>query len=177
MITAAPTTAKSLLLGCGNSREKKVAWASSPDWAGDLFTIDMDPNCGADIVHDLNNHPLPFKDETFDELGAYDVLEHLGRQGDWRGWFDEMAEYHRILKPGGLFSILVPIGPDAFADPGHTRFFHSNHFGFLTRRFYEDQRAKQTSAADYRWYIKHWWELEYIEDVGGHHLAVILRKV
>src|SRR5690242_13022137 len=101
---------RSLLLGCGNSRVKKL-WrqSESPDWKGDLTTLDMNPNCGADVVHDLEQRPLPFPDETFDELAAYDVLEHIGRQGDWKGFFDEFAEYWRILKPGGDFGIVVPV--------------------------------------------------------------------
>src|SRR3990167_10164320 len=102
---------RSLLIGCGNSRAKKLHLVGEPEWAGDLTTIDMNPDCGADIVMTLggfrpyDGHSpavrLPFDDKTFDELAAYDSLEHWGQQGDWRGWFDEMAEYHRVRKPGG----------------------------------------------------------------------------
>jgi hypothetical protein len=52
-----------------------------------------------------------------------------------------MAEYHRLLKPGGHFVAIVPVGADAFADPGHTRFFTLNHFQFLSQRFYDEQLA------------------------------------
>jgi hypothetical protein len=69
--TAAPSSLKrSLLLGCGNSRKKKVGWGDHLDWSGELVTIDMNPNCGADVVWDLDKHPLPFPDEHFDELAA-----------------------------------------------------------------------------------------------------------
>ena len=167
---------KSLLLGAGNSRQKRCAFADSPDWAGDLVTIDMNPNCGADIVWDLETHPLPFPDEEFDELGAFDVLEHIGRCGDWRGYFDEFAEYWRILKPGGRFFLIVPIGADAFADPGHTRFFSLNWFGFLNQRFYEEALAAGQPVTDYRWYWKRHFEIDMHQKVSDHHLAVILRK-
>jgi len=166
----------SLLLGAGNSRDKKIALKSAPDWSLPLVTLDMGDNCGADVVWDLEQRPLPFLDEEFDELGAYDVLEHIGRQGDWRGYFDEMAEYWRILKPGGIFGVLVPQGCDANADPGHTRFFGSNWFAMLDQAYYERCKAAGTAFTDYRWYWKHSFECLTIQDVGGHHIAAILRK-
>jgi hypothetical protein len=66
-------------LGAGNSRQKKVAIQPASDWIGELVTLDMNPNCDASLVWDLENHPLPFPDEHFDELAAYDVLEHIGK--------------------------------------------------------------------------------------------------
>lgn len=168
---------KNLLLGAGNSRQKKVAWTNDPDWRGELVTLDMNPNCGADVVFDLDQRPLrlPFDDEEFDELAAYDVLEHMGKQGDWRGFFDEFAEYWRILKTGGLFGIIVPINGNALADPGHTRFFHQNHFGFLGQQFYDDNLSQGRPVTDYRWYWKRNFEIAFVKD-DGHHLSVILEK-
>jgi cyclopropane fatty-acyl-phospholipid synthase-like methyltransferase len=166
----------SLLLGAGNSRAKKVALKSAPNWTGELVTLDMNPNCGASVVWDLDNHPLPFPDEHFDELAAYDVLEHMGRQGDWRGWFNEMAEYHRLLKPGGKFGIIVPIGTDAFADPGHTRFFSGNYFMMLSQKFYQDQIDANMPVTDYRWFWKKNFNILFMEQIGNHHLAVMLER-
>jgi hypothetical protein len=173
---------KSLLIGCGNDRTKKIFQGGHSEWTGQLVTLDMNPNCGADIVMNLGNMfsigapCLPFGDAEFDELGAYDSLEHWGKQGDWRGWFAEMAEYHRILKIGGLFGAIVPIGDDFFADPGHARFIHSNHFSMLNQQFYVDRLAAGAPIPDYR----HCWKLNFdilhMENMGGHHLAVLLRK-
>jgi predicted SAM-dependent methyltransferase len=67
----------------------------------ELVTIDHDPNCGADIFHDLTKLPYPFEDNTFEEIHAYEVLEHLGQQGDYETFFKQLEEFHRILKPGG----------------------------------------------------------------------------
>lgn len=178
---------RSLLLGCGNSREKKIAVNGDTEW-GELQTIDMNPNCGADLVMDLSilgrmGHPseattlrpLPFHDGTFDEIHAYDVLEHWGRQGDWQSWFCEAAEYRRLLKDGGLLCAIVPVGEDALADPGHCRFFQRNWFGFLNQKFYEENLAKGAQVTDYRWYWKLNFDIVHCEE-RSNHLAVVLRK-
>lgn len=167
----------SLLLGCGNDRRKKVALPGAASFVEPLVTLDMNPNCGADVVHDLDSHPLPFDDNTFDELAAYDVLEHLGRQGDWRGFFSEFAEYWRILKPGGMFGLLVPVGPDWHADPGHTRFFSSSWFRFLDQSWYAAALAEGQQVTDYRgWAWKRDFETMGLDPIEDHHLAVMLRK-
>lgn len=177
---------RSLLIGCGNSREKKITFEGRTEWAGALTTLDMDPNCGPDVVMDYDNlgrrswrHPfgkrLPFPADTFDEMGAFDTLEHVGKQGDWKGYFLEFTEYHRILKPGGLFYIIVPVQEDAFADPGHTRFFQTNYFGFLSQIFYERNLGLGTSCTDYRWFYKANFDVLYI-DQSSHHIACVLRK-
>jgi hypothetical protein len=166
-----------LLLGCGNSREKKI-YSGTPEWGGTLVTIDMNPNCGADVVHDLGRHPLPFGDAEFDEIHAYDSLEHWGQQGDWRGWFDEMGEYHRLLKPAGLFATIVPCGEDYYADPGHVRFLHPNHFRFLDHEWIAAELAAGRPVTDYRWYWKKDFRLHYVQTVGrpAHHFAVKMEK-
>jgi cyclopropane fatty-acyl-phospholipid synthase-like methyltransferase len=179
---------RSLLLGCGNSRLKKVQYRGQSEWSGELTTLDMDPACGADVVFDLERlcipmrdrlhgmPVLPFEDGTFDELAAYDVLEHFGQQGDWRSWFTEMAEYHRILKPGGTFGIIVPIGEDAVADPGHSRFIHTNHFMMLNQQWYADRLAAGAQITSYRWYWTLNFEVRHLERHGDHHLSCVLEK-
>lgn len=172
---------KVLLLGCGKVRRRNISTDGRIDFAeDDLTAIDIDPSSQPDIVMDLNKitegERFSFDDNSFDEIHAYDILEHLGKFGDWRGFFTEFGEYHRILKKGGLFYILVPVGGDALGDPGHTRIFHQNHFAFLSQEFYEREKNLGTTATDYRWFWKKDFKIEYLSKEEGHHLAVILRK-
>ena len=166
----------SLLIGAGHDRRKKIFLSDDPEWSEPLTTLDMGGDFGVDVVWDLNNRPLPFADAEFDEIAAYDVLEHVGGQGDWRGYFDEMAEYHRLLKPGGVFGVIVPVGPDAFADPGHTRFFADHHFMFLDQGFYETALAEGKQITDYRFYWKLQFDILHLEHQGGHHILCLLGK-
>ena len=170
-----------LVLGSGNNCTRQVCKAEREfDFSDSKLTkIDMDTNCGADIVMDMDGvgttHALPFSDNEFDEIHAYNCLEHWGRQGDWKGFFNEFKEYHRVLKVGGEFICLVPINSDAVADPGHTRFFSLNHFGFLNQNFYKDNLDKGTCVTDYRWYWKDNFELEFV-NTSSSHIAVRMVK-
>ncbi len=166
----------SLLIGCGNSRAKKVALPGAASFVEPLVTLDMNPDCGANFVHSLEERPFPFNDEAFDELAAYDVLEHIGRQGDWKGFFEEFAEYWRILKPGGTFGIIVPVGSDWHADPGHTRFFSEHWFRFLDQSWYAKALAGRQQVTDYRWFWKRDFETVALDHIGDHHIAAVLRK-
>lgn len=145
---------RELLIGCGHSRHKKISgsWTSS-EWHN-LTTLDIDPALNPDVVHDLDVLPYPLADNTFDEIHAYEVLEHCGRQGDFRFFFAQFYEFWRILKPDGLFAATVPMwdSPWAWGDPGHTRVITKGSLIFLDQREYE--QLGQTAMADYRAYWK-----------------------
>jgi SAM-dependent methyltransferase len=138
-----------LLIGCGNSRAKKLS-LDGPEWDG-LVTIDHDPNCGADVLHGLDEYPWPFADDTFDNAHAYEVLEHLGRQGDWRSFFATFAEIYRILKPGGHLIATVPSWQSqwAWGDPSHTRVIAECSLVFLDQAEYQKQVGR-TPMTDFR---------------------------
>lgn len=141
-----------LLLGCGNTREKVIAFDGiPPTWSDDFITLDMDETTGCDVVHDLNIIPYPFNDDRFDEIHAYEVLEHFGAQGDYRGFFNQMAEFWRILKPGGFFIGTCPNWDSVWAwgDPGHTRVITPQTMTFLSQTQYSEQVGK-TAMSDYR---------------------------
>jgi SAM-dependent methyltransferase len=143
-----------LLLGCGHNRKKQVKWQGVPeDWT-DLTTLDIDPSVKPDVVWDLNNTFLPFNDNQFDEVHAYECLEHVGRQGDWQFFFSQFYDFWRILKPNGYLCGTVPMwdSPWAWSDPGHTRVISRNSFIFLNQDEYA--QLGETNMTDYR----PWWK-------------------
>ena len=152
-----------LLLGCGNRRDKILSLPGEPEWSN-LTTLDLDPSSNPDITWDLNSLPLPFATEQFDEIHAYEVLEHLGRQGDWQHFFAEWSEYWRILKPNGYFfaSVPAPKSKWVWGDPGHTRTILPETLIFLSQRQYREQIGK-TPMTDYREVYKADFEPVYVE--------------
>lgn len=167
---------RELLLGCGNSRDKKVHWSgTTKEWAN-LTTLDIDPTVEPDIEWDLNKIPLPFDENTFDEVHAYECLEHCGTQGDWRFFLDQFADFHRILKPGGHFVGTVPMwdSPWAWSDPGHTRVITMKSLIFLDQREYV--QVGETSITDYRPWYRADFEIQGVHE-SEHQFGFILKAI
>ena len=140
---------KELLIGCGNRRHKDMGSLDSQEFFN-LVTLDMDPNCHPDYIHNLNDMPYPFPDNCFTEIHAYDVLEHCGSQGDYKFFFNQFSEFWRILKPFGMMFITVPKwdGMWAWGDPGHTRVLAPGCFYYLCQTEY--LQIGTTKMTDYR---------------------------
>jgi SAM-dependent methyltransferase len=154
-----PAKTNHLLLGSGRFVEKRISLPDGPFEWSNLVTLDMNPNANPDVVWDMDNLPLPFADNVFDEIHAYEVLEHTGRQGDFRFFFAQFADFWRMLKPGGYFMATVPMwdSPWAWGDPSHTRVITDGSLVFLNQQEYVNQidkpTGKQTSMTDFRrWY-------------------------
>jgi SAM-dependent methyltransferase len=139
-----------LLLGCGSTRDRRIAIGDRSEWT-ELVTLDNNPEHDPDIVHDLEDLPYPFPDNTFSEIHAYEVLEHLGRQGDWKGFFAQFSELWRILKPDGVLAATCPSYRSmwAWGDPSHTRVLTSGTLVFLSQAQYALQVGK-TAMSDFR---------------------------
>lgn len=140
-----------LLIGCGTRRTKVLSLPDRPrDWTN-LVTLDLVSDHSPDVVHDLNVFPWPFADDTFDEVHAYEVLEHLGTQGDFRRFFQDFSEIWRILKPRGVLLGTSPYwgGAWAWGDPGHTRIISLESLTYLNQPQYEKQ-VGVTPMTDYR---------------------------
>ena len=149
---------RELILGCGSRKDEKrkaVHFEAINPVYSDPVTLDIMPEHKPDVVWDLDVLPLPFKDNEFDEIHAYEVLEHCGRQGDWKFFFAQFTEFWRILKPGGYFCASTPMWDCqwAWGDPGHTRIISPHSLMFLDQQFYAEQSGK-TAASDYRPFYK-----------------------
>lgn len=169
-----PAEYAELLVGCGNARKKAVSFDRIDKEFSNLTTLDIDPSTKADVVWDLNVLPLPFADNSFDEIHAYEVLEHCGRQGDWKFFLDQFGEFWRILKPGGYFIATCPMwdSPWAWGDPGHTRVITKNSLIFLNREEY--QQIGDTAMTDYRPWLTCDFETIAVDE-AEHRMAFVLR--
>jgi ubiquinone/menaquinone biosynthesis C-methylase UbiE len=77
--------------------------------------IDINPESAADVIHDLQDFPYPFRDNSFDLILCDHVLEHLSHLPP------VLEELHRICAPAGRIEIRVPHFSSIFyyRDPTH----------------------------------------------------------
>lgn len=169
-----------LLLGCGRRREKVLVPPDCKREFTDCIALDVDPSarisgdqfviCDLDSLHwrfskwflpprslpllerasELNEEIHRFKSDVFSEIHAYEVFEHLGRQGDYVSFFAHFSECWRMLKPGGFLCVTVPsrFSPWLWADPGHRRAVVPESLIFLSQPYYTaDDRGPMS---DYR---------------------------
>jgi hypothetical protein len=163
-----------LLIGAGHDRRRKVSLGSGKQGWTKLVTLDINPDCNPNIVHDLEQLPYPIPSNSFDEIHAYEVLEHVGKQGDWRFFFAQFDEFARILKPNGLLFTTSPAheSPWVWGDPGHTRYMGPEVYLFLDRSVYEQQLGS-TAMTDYRRCFTSNWARLVIEEQNGSSIAVL----
>lgn len=126
---------KHLDIGCGKIPR-------NPFNREELHGIDvMDLQIKACIYQQVNVviEKLPYKDNTFDSVSAYDFLGLIPRSAvtDNRVRFpfiELMNEIYRILKPGGIFYAVSPYFPrnEAFVDPTYVNFIAKRTHRYFT---------------------------------------------
>jgi SAM-dependent methyltransferase len=100
-------------LGCG--AYPKPGYIGIDNWYG--VRSQQETGSGPDIVCDLSVSPIPFDDNTVDEVHSSHFLEHV----DISRMLDESW---RVLKPKGIFVAIMPWGlSSAGLYPGHTAFY------------------------------------------------------
>jgi SAM-dependent methyltransferase len=132
---------------------------SGKDFRADWFNVDVNPAWGPDAVLDLADPGVvgsvveterfgrvALMPDSFELAIANDVLEHIV------DLTTAMSNVLRLLKPGGVFEILVPydLGHGAWQDPTHVRAFNERSWTYYT---------------DWHWYLG-WTEARFdLEDL------------
>ena len=118
-----------------------------------------------DVVHDLNELPWPWEDESCEEILALDVFEHLHLMPEQ--W---LRECHRILVSGGVLRLRVPVfgSPWHLMDPTHVRGFDPLNFDYFIHRRILWQK-----------YGHYYFEFAFQEgetQIEGHNIVATLKK-
>mgnify|MGYP006270812389 CR=1 FL=1 len=115
-------------LGCGSNPRNPFSSKS-------FFGVDIRADICVPSVHqaDLSHEDVPFANDTFDIVSAFDFLEHIPRISykDGRSSYSFitlMNEVYRVLKPSGFFLYSFPVypAPEAFQDPTHVNIMTEN---------------------------------------------------
>ncbi len=93
---------------------------------------DVIPTVHADAHLDFSCDRFPADDEQYGEIYSNGVLEQILEN---QGLLHCMNECHRVLKPGGVFHIVVPDSryPITFVDPHCCRHFIPETFRYFCR--------------------------------------------
>ena len=111
-----------LHLGCGN------------DYKEGYFNCDLSEQVNPDKVINLEK-PLPFENDSVDEIIAYHILEHINN------FIPLMHEIHRVCKKGAKIFIKTPFytGWGQYNDPTHVRFFSIYTFQYFKKGNYSHE--------------------------------------
>jgi SAM-dependent methyltransferase len=142
--------------GCGSGQSFNFVFTPK---SGAIFGIDLlfeeiERNKNIDYASVATLENLPFEGQVFDLVFSHDVIEHLERPRD------AIAEFSRVLKPGGKLLILTPNNYHYFSIAGRiipqylqqiiaNKFFNSKDTVFRT--YYRCNSAKKMMkiASDY----------------------------
>ncbi|MDH4149304.1 MAG: methyltransferase domain-containing protein [Betaproteobacteria bacterium] len=123
----------------------RINLGSGKDYRPGYLNIDINRSLNPDIVVDLAapvDFPVSVSSPTFesvvlaenqfDEIIAFDVLEHVQQLPQL------MGNCLKLLKEGGRFTILVPydLSLGAWQDPTHVRAFNENSWLYYTQWFW-----------------------------------------
>jgi len=111
----------------------RINLGSGKNYLPEFINIDIDAKWKPDIVCDLSaSIPRELKPESFDEIRAYDVLEHIPNL------IGLMTNLLKLLKVGGHIYISVPydLSLGAWQDPTHIRAFNENSWLYYTEWFW-----------------------------------------
>ena len=145
-----------LNLGCGK------------DIRPDYLNVDCMNFMGVDKVYDLNKFPWPFKDNTFDEVLAFQIIEHLNDA------YKVFEEIHRICRNGASIKLIVPhfSSFSCWGDMQHKRGFSIESF---SKAGMENKFEVVRTRLGFPWWFKSWFSNFANKHIGFYesHLAYI----
>jgi hypothetical protein len=143
-----------LHLGCGRKqlgpadlfRSVQLSIADGPV---SVTHLDADPALEPDLVCRLGEDRIALDDDSVDVIIAWHVIEHIGRQGEARAWFQFWEEIYRVLRPQGWIYGETPYYTSlwAWSDPTHVRAISEHSFVFFSQDSY---RIPHSAISPYR---------------------------
>jgi SAM-dependent methyltransferase len=154
-------------LGCG-------ANPKNPFGADILYGIDIREDISKNVIKaDLVLDPIPFEENTFDYVTAFDFIEHIPRiiyaPSRRNSFIEVMNEIWRVLKQNGKFLSVTPAYPHAevFRDPTHVNIITEETFPL-----YFDAERRWGAMYGFRGAF----EIEG-QSWNGPHLQTLMRKI
>ena len=98
-----------LNLGCGK------------DYIDDWVNVDFYDDSKCDVIHDLEEFPWPWENDSVSEIKIIHTLEHLG--ADWKVYIKILQEMYRVCEDDATIEVHVP-SPWHWhytSDPTHVR--------------------------------------------------------
>lgn len=132
----AGSTATNILdVGCGR---RKVPGA---------IGLDRVPLPSVDVVHDFNQMPYPFEENSFDTIYLTHAIEHS------ESVLAVMEEVYRLAKPGATVFVITPHYTDAISWQDPTHRWHLNSYSF--RYFEPEYQSSYYTHARFRVLERH----------------------
>jgi SAM-dependent methyltransferase len=131
-----------------NAAPPWYAWEMNPELRREYLGTDADrsvlrssPTSGLGDAYQLLS-------DYWDEIHAYEVLEHLGQQGDAASFLAHFSELYRLLKPNGYLCATVPSQHSKWlwGDPSHRRVINECSLVFLDQGQYQAQIDRRLAA-------------------------------
>jgi hypothetical protein len=149
------------MLGSGRRKAERILYSelSAPEELTEWETLDINESVNPTYVFDLENlergENLPCGD--YDEIHAYSVLEHFGRQGNYRGLINTFSAIWKALKRNGILFGWTPQSAQfwTWGDPGHCRVITQQTLHYLTKKY-----NARKNCTDYSRFIEpYWWKV------------------
>jgi hypothetical protein len=109
--------------------------------------VDISACEGIDVVHDLDQIPWPWEENSIQAIVAEDVVEHLEIN-----LIEFCEEAWRVLAPGGELFVRTPhhLGDSSWIDPTHRWHLNEQSFQYLDPETYWGQTYPHYTSRKWR---------------------------